>query len=106
MRLFVAADLPADLRARLAGLQGRLGALPLPVRWVRPEGIHLTFKFLGEVGADRLRIGRGATVGDDTVVFYGADVGDGARVAPNGVVMKRDVLPGGGVYEGCPTARR
>jgi non-ribosomal peptide synthetase-like protein len=53
---------------------------------------------------DTLRIGRGATVGDDTVVFFGADVGNGARVAPNGVVMKRDLLPADGVYEGCPTA--
>ncbi len=52
---------------------------------------------------DRLWIRRGATVGPDTVVFYGADVGPGAVVAPGGVVMKRDVLPGGRVYAGCPT---
>jgi non-ribosomal peptide synthetase-like protein len=51
---------------------------------------------------DRLRIGRGATVGPGTVVFYGADIGDGAVVAPHGVVMKRAVLEAGERYEGQP----
>ena len=60
MRLFVAADLPADLRARLATLQHDLRCLRSEVRWVRPEGIHLTFVFLGEVAADRLAPIRGA----------------------------------------------
>ena len=54
MRLFVAADLPADLRARLATLQRDLRVLRSEVRWVGPEGIHLTFAFLGEVAADRM----------------------------------------------------
>ena len=53
MRLFVAADLPAGVRARLAEIQERLRRAALPVRWVRPEGIHLTFRFLGEVPATR-----------------------------------------------------
>jgi 2'-5' RNA ligase len=48
VRLFVAADIPADLRARLAECQKRLRDLPLPMRWSRPEGIHLTLFFLGE----------------------------------------------------------
>ncbi len=53
MRLFVAVDLPEDLRARLGGLQDELRPIPLPVRWVRPQGIHLTLKFLGEVAQER-----------------------------------------------------
>jgi non-ribosomal peptide synthetase-like protein len=52
---------------------------------------------------DRLRIGRGATVGSQTVVFYGVDVGDRAYVAPHGVIVKRDRLPGAGRYVGNPT---
>jgi RNA 2',3'-cyclic 3'-phosphodiesterase len=60
MRLFVAADLPAELRARLAALQHDLRGLRSDVRWVRPERIHLTFVFLGEVAADRLAPIRGA----------------------------------------------
>lgn len=59
MRLFVAADLPEDLRRTLAAIQDTLGTIPLPVRWVRPEGIHLTFRFLGAVQAERVaEIGR------------------------------------------------
>jgi 2'-5' RNA ligase len=52
--LFVAADLPEDLRGSLVGLQGQLRGVALPIRWVRPEGIHLTFKFLGEIQESRL----------------------------------------------------
>lgn len=59
MRLFVAADLPENVRRRLSDIQDELRDLPLPVRWVRPEGIHLTFKFLGAVeGGRAAEIGR------------------------------------------------
>ena len=54
MRLFVAADLPAELRARLVALQHDLRGLRSEVRWVRLEGIHLTFVFLGEASAEQL----------------------------------------------------
>ncbi len=54
MRLFLAADLPAALRARLARVQRDLGTVAQAVRWTRPEGMHLTFLFLGEVAEDRL----------------------------------------------------
>ena len=54
MRLFVAAELPEAIRANLAAAQHALRRLPLEVRWVRPEGIHLTLVFLGEVLAARL----------------------------------------------------
>lgn len=55
LRLFVAAELPAEVREALAALQAELKRRGLePLRWVRPEGIHLTLKFLGETPADRL----------------------------------------------------
>jgi len=47
-------------------------------------------------------IRRNATIGDNTVVFYGADIGEDAWVAPNGVVMKNEVLPAGLEFAGCP----
>ena len=55
LRLFVACELPAEMKAALTTLQDALrrqGAPP--VRWVRPEGIHLTLKFLGAVPAQRV----------------------------------------------------
>ncbi len=44
MRLFVAIALPEDLRARLAGLQQGVPA----ARWVDPDNLHLTLRFIGE----------------------------------------------------------
>jgi 2'-5' RNA ligase len=55
MRLFVACELPPATKTALADVQSRLrsrGAQEL--RWVRPEGMHLTLKFLGEVPAERV----------------------------------------------------
>lgn len=61
MRLFVALDLPRAWQETLGALQDamrdavqqRFGDAVRP-RWVRPEGIHLTLKFLGETPASRL----------------------------------------------------
>lgn len=52
---------------------------------------------------DRVTIGAGATTGDGSVLFYGADVGERSRVEPHGVVMKRERLLPGRRYVGCPT---
>lgn len=53
MRLFVAINLPPDLRRGVWEAAAPLRARSYPVKWVDPEGIHLTLKFLGEVAADR-----------------------------------------------------
>jgi len=45
----------------------------------------------------------GCTIGPNTVILYGADVGARARVAPHSVVMKREVLLADTMYEGAPT---
>ena len=44
MRLFVAIALPADLRARLSRMQQGVPA----ARWVDPDNLHLTLRFIGE----------------------------------------------------------
>ena len=62
VRLFVAIDLPAEVRARLGGLcAGVPGA-----RWVAPEQIHLTMRFIGEVDGgvfDDVRLALGTVDG-------------------------------------------
>lgn len=55
LRLFVALELPSVFKEALARVMDELrqaGAPPL--RWVRPEGLHLTLKFLGSVEPARL----------------------------------------------------
>jgi 2'-5' RNA ligase len=49
MRLFVAIELPEDLKAAIARVQEQLKSSGPAANWTRPEGIHLTLKFLGEV---------------------------------------------------------
>ncbi len=53
MRLFVALNLPPQVRQALWQATAPLRDLGLPVKWVRSEGIHLTLKFLGEVAEER-----------------------------------------------------
>lgn len=51
LRLFVALELPAEVKGRLAGLQAALRqSVPrLHASWPRPEQMHLTLRFLGAV---------------------------------------------------------
>jgi len=51
MRVFIAAPLPSNLRDQLAATQRQIDAhIPKDiVRWVRPEQIHVTCKFLGDI---------------------------------------------------------
>jgi len=50
VRAFIAIELPDSVKAALSGLQERLRrGGPAPVKWVEPDGMHLTLKFLGNV---------------------------------------------------------
>ena len=48
MRLFVALDIPEDVRNSLAALVSNLRPSCRSARWVRIEGLHVTLKFIGE----------------------------------------------------------
>ncbi len=54
LRAFVALELSAPLQQAIAALQARLRPLVPGIRFVRPEGIHLTLRFLGQTSAARL----------------------------------------------------
>jgi 2'-5' RNA ligase len=51
-RSFFAVELSAEVAAGVRRLQGELTEHAAGVRWIRPEGIHLTLKFLGEIDPD------------------------------------------------------
>jgi 2'-5' RNA ligase len=60
VRAFIAISLPEALRAELARRQAEFRSALAPSRdgdrgvsWARPEGIHLTLKFLGEISEAR-----------------------------------------------------
>lgn len=56
VRSFIAVELDAVVLTALGDLQSRLKRAPLGRlgRWVAPEGIHLTLKFLGSVPKERI----------------------------------------------------
>ena len=55
VRSFIAIELPDELKLWITRLQAqlKLGKQP-PVKWVDPNSIHLTLKFLGNVPVDKL----------------------------------------------------
>jgi 2'-5' RNA ligase len=48
IRSFVAIELPAELKERIADYQKNLKRFTRHVRWVQPASLHITLKFLGE----------------------------------------------------------
>ncbi len=61
IRSFTAIELPAEVRSGLSRLQDKLKAGGrAPVKWVNPENIHLTLKFLGSFPVDKIEAITGA----------------------------------------------
>ena len=69
MRLFAGIPIVDEARRETAVLLERLRENGWPVRWVNEEGLHLTLKFYGEVGPERLE------VIEESVRFAGQDTG-------------------------------
>ena len=53
MRLFVAIEIDPAIRERIHEFVSGLRAKISEARWVRPEGLHITLKFLGNVADER-----------------------------------------------------
>lgn len=54
LRLFIGVGLPDETQKKLASLQDELKKFIPHARWVRRENLHLTLKFLGYCGSDRV----------------------------------------------------
>lgn len=52
IRAFFAISLPLEFKEEIARLQDILKKTRAEVKWVRPESVHLTLKFLGQVAED------------------------------------------------------
>jgi RNA 2',3'-cyclic 3'-phosphodiesterase len=75
VRLFVALEIPSEVRNLLAAWIKNLSAVQPSsaqknVRWVRPENLHVTLKFIGEIPVDKLDSIQGElnAVGSDHLV--------------------------------------
>ncbi|MFC1963463.1 RNA 2',3'-cyclic phosphodiesterase [Chloroflexota bacterium] len=84
IRTFIAIELPEPVREALSQILSRLeGRGHSPIKWVDPESIHLTLKFLGNISARR--------VAEITMAYAGASTGaspfrlelDGLGAFPN-----------------------
>ena len=51
-RAFIAIDLPENIRSSLGEAQEILKAFGFRAKWVPPQNIHLTLKFLGNIDSD------------------------------------------------------
>ena len=53
MRTFIAIELSSEIKESLAQAQSHLKYAGADVKWVTPENIHLTLKFLGEIPEEK-----------------------------------------------------
>lgn len=54
IRTFIAVTLPVSTVEEIAKVQTELRTIKTDIRWVRVENMHLTLKFLGEIGRSRV----------------------------------------------------
>jgi RNA 2',3'-cyclic 3'-phosphodiesterase len=54
IRVFVAVELPEELRERLGALRSQVAAVAEAAKWVGPDLLHVTLRFLGEIPVERL----------------------------------------------------
>jgi len=54
MRAFIAIELPVKIKDSLSDIQNKLKNENLKVSWVKPQNLHLTLKFLGDIPFEKL----------------------------------------------------
>jgi RNA 2',3'-cyclic 3'-phosphodiesterase len=54
MRIFIALDIPPEIRARMLEYAERTRPLAPEARWARTEGLHVTLKFIGETSDEHV----------------------------------------------------
>ena len=69
MRIFVALDIPAEVRARITAYMDRARGYAPQARWARPEGLHVTLKFVGDVSDAKVQEIKGALAAAKTQPF-------------------------------------
>jgi 2'-5' RNA ligase len=81
MRLFVAIEIAPEIRDRIMEFVSRIKPQLAGARWSRPEGLHITLKFLGNVATEK-RSAIESKLGKITAMQFSLGVGD-VGVFPN-----------------------
>ena len=85
MRLFVALDIAAEIRERIARFLADTRKLAPDARWVNPEAFHVTLKFVGEKSPEAMEAIKRALAGVQSpptaIAFGGAGFFPNARAA-------------------------
>ena len=110
LRTFIAVELDDEARRQLKTLQMALQPLVPPslVRWVAPENVHITLKFLGDTQPDQVAAvtsaldGIGPTLAPFQVTLAAADLRELGKKAKNTVEGAKQV--GAAVAEKCVKA--
>jgi RNA 2',3'-cyclic 3'-phosphodiesterase len=55
MRVFLALETPQEIKTYLSGVAKTMSQRIPNVKWVKPEGQHMTFKFFGEITEEKLQ---------------------------------------------------
>jgi RNA 2',3'-cyclic 3'-phosphodiesterase len=69
MRVFIALDIPEQIRARMREYMERARSYAPDARWARVEGLHVTLKFVGEAGDAQVQQIKTALAGVKTAPF-------------------------------------
>jgi 2'-5' RNA ligase len=88
LRAFIALPLPTEVNQLASDLQSRLRSEGLKLKWVRPQGMHLTLKFLGDIPA-----------------AFVTDVDQAMQCAVSGCGMLNLAVQGMGVFPGIKRPR-
>ena len=54
MRTFIALPISEDTKNLLGNIENTLKHIPLNAKWVKPENLHITLKFIGEIGEEKI----------------------------------------------------
>jgi 2'-5' RNA ligase len=54
MRIFIAIDIPENVRSEIREVVESLRPATGGLRWSRPEGLHITLKFIGEIPVNKV----------------------------------------------------
>jgi 2'-5' RNA ligase len=59
MRIFIALEMPGNIKKALGEVQKQLEPALPHAKWVKPENIHLTLSFLGEIESEKIETIKG-----------------------------------------------